>query len=75
MRGVTGGLALVAGHLGAAPGSGGALPLVTLPLLVSGAVLHFTVMRRSMNMPRAAVAGPLALAAVAMVARLLFTKP
>jgi hypothetical protein len=52
-----------------------ALPLPALPLLTAGAVLHFAVMRRSMNLPRATLAAPAAASAIAILKSLAITKP
>jgi hypothetical protein len=54
--------------------SGPTLPLAALPLLTVGAVLHFAVMRRSMNLPHATVAAPAAASALAVLKSYLFTK-
>ncbi len=54
--------------------SGSALPLPALPLLTVGAVLHFAVMRRSMNLPPATLAAPAAATALALLKSLLITK-
>jgi hypothetical protein len=51
-----------------------ALPLPALPLLTAGAILHFAVMRRSMNLPRATLAAPAAASALAILKSLLITK-
>jgi hypothetical protein len=50
------------------------LPLPALPLLTSGAILHFAVMRRSMNLPPATLAAPAAASALAILKSLLITK-
>jgi hypothetical protein len=51
-----------------------ALPLPALPLLTAGAILHFGVMRRSMNLPPATLAAPAAASALAILKSLVFTK-
>ena len=51
-----------------------ALPLPALPLLTTGAILHFAVMRRSMNLPRITLAAPVAASALAILKSLVITK-
>jgi hypothetical protein len=51
-----------------------ALPLPALPLLTTGAILHFGVMRRSMNLPPATLAVPATASALAILKSLLITK-
>jgi hypothetical protein len=55
--------------------TGTALPLPALPFLTAGAILHFAVMRRSMNLPPATLAAPAVVTAFAILKSLLFTKP
>lgn len=69
------GVALMAGGLAPRSGAGDTpLLLASLPLLVTGAVLHFAVMRSSMSLGRAAAAAPAALVAVTGLGVFFFTK-